>query len=233
MAFQSTVNYTEALGVAGEFAFDGPQRATPYKLLSASAAYNIVGATAYTVSSEGVAAAGGTGVFAGILVHPKHYASYGTAASGALAATMTLPNYVTAELLRMGEMIVTLPAAAAIGDQVLYNTTTGVISTQAPLVAGTATQSGYTLTVATSTSGNIQVGSVLTIVGGVAATVVALGTGTGGTGTYTVDVTQTVTPAAAIAGNSMPSAGSAFVPNAFVARYTVAGAGLGVVRLTN
>lgn len=233
MAFQTTVNAEAALGVQGELFLSGPVRAQPAILSSANAAYNIVGKTYFTMSSEGVAAAGGTGAMGGILVHPKHYASYGTSAGGPLAATMTLANNATAELLSMGEIVIALGAAAAIGDKVIYNTTTGALSTLAPVVAGTATQSGYTLTVATATAGNIAVGSVLDIAGANRATVVALGTGTGGTGTYIVDVTQTVGTAAAISGSSEPAAGSAFVPNAEIVRFTVSAAGLAVAKLTN
>lgn len=131
MGFQSTVSLNQGFGVVGELVFDGPVRAEPFILNSADAAYNVVG-RAFTVTSQGVAAAGGTGAFAGIMVNPKHYASYGTTAGGTLAPTLTLANNATAEMLRMGEIIVSLPGAAAIGDAVKYNTTTGVLGTGAP-----------------------------------------------------------------------------------------------------
>lgn len=140
MAFQSAVQLAQGFGVPGNLYTDGPHRAESYILSSADAAYNIIGATAFTVSSEGVAAAGGTNPFAGILVNSKVYATSGTT-SGALTPTMTLPNNAQAEVLSMGSIVVTLPAAAAIGDLVVYNTTTGVLSTIAPgadLGAGTA-----------------------------------------------------------------------------------------------
>lgn len=160
MGFQSTVSLNQGFGVVGELVFDGPVRAAPFILDSTDAANNVVGRV-FTVKSEGVAQAGGSGVFAGILVNPKHYASYGTSAGGTLAPTLTLPNAATAEMLRMGFIIVALPGAAAIGDALKYNTTTGVIGTGAP------------------------------------------------------------------------GAGEAAVPNAVVDRFTVSGAGLAVVRLTN
>lgn len=232
MAFQSTVNLDNPLGVPGEIIFDGPVRAAAYNLNSASAAYNIVGATAFTVSAEGVAAAGGTGAFAGILATPKRYASYGTSVGGPLAATMTLPNNIVAELVDMGQMVVTLPAAANIGDLVTYNTTTGALATLTPTAGFTAAQSGATLTVSAITAGNLGIGSVVTQASGSISRIVALGTGTGGTGTYTVDTSQTVTSGAATA-TSAPASGYALVPNATVRRYTVSGAGLGVIRLTN
>lgn len=131
MPFQSSVFATQGRGVPGDIAFDGPTRAQSYILNSASAAYNIVGATAFTATSEAIAAAGGTNPFAGILIAPKTYASYGTTA-GTLAPTLTLPNNGAAELLTMGIIFVTLPGAAAIGDPIKYNTTTGAISAGTP-----------------------------------------------------------------------------------------------------
>lgn len=234
MAFQSTVYLDNPLGVPGEILLDGPTRSAPFTLVSASAAYNIVGATAFTVSSEGVAAAGGAATlpFAGILAQPKRYASYGTSAGGPLAATMTLPNQVVAELINMGQIVVTLPAAAAIGDLVTYNTTTGALATLAPVASFTAAQSTTTLTVSAITAGVLGVGSVVTQASGSISRIVALGTGTGGTGTYIVDTSQTVSSGAATA-TSVPASGFALVPNATVSRYTVSGAGLGVIRLTN
>lgn len=131
MPFQSSVNTAQGYSVPGDIAFNGPTRAATYTLVSASAAYNIVGATAFTVTSEGVAAAGGTGVFAGILIAPKSYASYGTTGD-TLAPSMLVPNNAPAELLTMGQIVVYLPGAAAIGDPIKYNTTTGALGTGAP-----------------------------------------------------------------------------------------------------
>lgn len=230
MAFQSTVNSALGAGVVGDAAFEGILRSQPYILDSADAAYNVVG-RAFTVSSEGVAAAGGTGVFAGILANPKVYASRGTT-SGTLAPTLTLPDYVTAELVTNGEMFVTLPAAAAIGDKVAYNTTTGVLSTVAPIAAFTASQSTTTLTVSAITTGNLGVGSVVTQASGSQSVIIALGTGTGGTGTYTVSTSQTVSSGAATA-TSAPVSGTLFVPNAVVSHFTVSAAGLAVITLNN
>lgn len=236
MTFQSTVNLDQPLGVPGEMIFDGPTRAAPYLLNSASAAYNIVGATAYTVSSEGVAAAGGTGVFAGILAKPKTYASYGTSAGGPLAATMTLPNNATGEMLQMGIMVVALPnsQAANIGDLLTYNTTTGVISTVAPVASFTASQTTNVLTVTAITAGNLGIGSVVNT-GSAIVRIISLGTGTGGTGTYNVDTSASVSSATMTA-NSVAPSGTAFVPNAVITRYTQSGASTGnlaVAKLTN
>lgn len=235
-AFQSTVNSTLAFGVPGELLLSGPFRGAPYNINSGSAAYNIVGATAFTTSDGLSAAAGGTigngTVFAGILANPKVYATSGTTA-GTLAPTLTLPNNFNAEFVTMGYLCVTLPAACAVGDRVLYDTTTGALSTQSASIAGTATQSTTTLTVVTSTGGPIGVGSIINIAGAEPVTVLALGTGTGGAGTYTVSVSQTVSPAAAISGDAVAPSGKALVPGARVDRFPLTGAGVTVIRLTN
>jgi hypothetical protein len=140
MGFQSSVFINQGFGVPGELFTDSPWIAQSYTIDSASAAYNIIGATCCTVTSQGFCAAGGTNPFAGFLVDPKNIALFG-AGGIPLNPTLTVPNFTQVECLTMGTIIVTLPAAAAIGDYVVYNTTTGAISTitpTTPLAAGTA-----------------------------------------------------------------------------------------------
>lgn len=235
MAFQSTVRVSQTSGVPGELAYEGPLRAKSYILNSASAAYNIVGATAFTVSSEGIVAAGGSGPFAGILANPKAYALLGTSAGGPLAATLTLPNAINAEFVDMGELWVTLPAAAAIGDRVMYDTTTGVLSTQPGEVSVTGSIATTTLTVTAVATGSGALAVGQRIVGSNVTPgtyITALGTGTGGTGTYTVSVSQTAA-SATITATAAALSGKAYVPNCVVEQRTVAGAGLAIVKLTN
>lgn len=143
MAFQSTVDLNQGFGVIGELFDNGPHRAQPFILRSDDAANNVFG-RAFTVVSEGVAEAGkdGTQVFAGILVNPKEHASYGTTAGGPLAPTTTLANEVVASLLSEGSIVVSLPAAAAIGDLVYYTDADGSLQTTAP---GAAAPAGATL----------------------------------------------------------------------------------------
>ena len=127
MAFQSTVSGNIATGVVGDFAFiDGGERVFSYMLDSANAANNMI-ARAFTVKSEGVAQAGGTGVFAGIFVNPKVHPYNGFYDNA--STQLTVPNGKHVELAKRGYVFVTLPAAAAIGDYVVYNTTTGALST--------------------------------------------------------------------------------------------------------
>ena len=81
MGFQTVVNIELAAGLPGGVATDAPIRSQPAELVSANAAYNVVGATAYTITSADpgdtsasiVAAAGGTNPFAGVLINSKVY----------------------------------------------------------------------------------------------------------------------------------------------------------------
>src|SRR4051812_10535659 len=120
--FQQTVRFDQGFGVPGEIKYTGPVRAKPGFLVSASAAYNIVGATACTIPAAGGAVvAGGTGSFFGILANPKLYASIGTTSGGPLAPTLTIPNNTEAEFVDMGEMVISVPAACNIGDLLQYH----------------------------------------------------------------------------------------------------------------
>ena len=135
MAFQSNVFLKSGLSVPGELYADDPKRSQSYILQSSDPAFNIVGATAYTVSFEGIAAAGdptaGAGpVFAGFLVLPKSYALFGAVGGQPLDPTLVLPNETQADLLSMGSIVVTLPAPAQIGDVVFYSQVDGSLITQ-------------------------------------------------------------------------------------------------------
>lgn len=135
MAFQTAVQFFQGLGIPGELYDDGPHRAQPYTLVSADATYNVFG-RAFSITSEGIAAAGNTGsaVFAGILINPKTSALIGDS-TGTLNPSLTLPNNAVAQLLIEGAIVVSLPAAAAIGDLVIYDNTTGALSTITPATA--------------------------------------------------------------------------------------------------
>jgi hypothetical protein len=136
MAFQSAVQILQGVGVPGELYDDSPVIAATYTLNSVLPAYNVIGSTAYTVQSQGFVQAGSGGAFgyAGILVDPKVYALYGVGGQP-LAPSLVLPNNGIAELLTMGTIFVILPAAANIGDWVIFDNTTGALSTVAPLTS--------------------------------------------------------------------------------------------------
>lgn len=149
MSFQTTVNANIGFGVVGELFLEGPLRAQPAKIISADATANIIGRV-FTIVSDATgsyettadpkalfARAGGAGVVVGVLANPKVYANIGTVAGGTLAASLTLPNNTMAEFVQeTAGMIVTLPAAAAIGDWVwfsnLVDATAGALQTTAP-----------------------------------------------------------------------------------------------------
>lgn len=138
-AFQSTVSLNQGFGVPGELFNDGPRRAQSFIINSALASYNVFG-RGFSITAEGKAAAGnsGTAQFAGILVNPKGSASRGDG-TDPLNPTLTIQNQAQGECLTMGSIVVSLPATAAIGDLVVYDDTTGILSTitpSTPLPAG-------------------------------------------------------------------------------------------------
>ena len=145
MPFQSTVNTTLAFGLPGELIEDGPQRAESLVVNSAGANPNTIGHAYTKGNATNIASVGGTiaagRVFAGILVNPKVYASYG-GASGTLAPTLDVPDNAQAEFITMGTIVVQLTGAAQIGDQVCYNIATGALSAVAP---GAAAPTGSAL----------------------------------------------------------------------------------------
>jgi len=136
--FQSTVNINLGFGIPGELIVDGPQRVDSLTLDSTGGTIGL----AFTKSnSTNVATQGGvvgTGIlFAGILVNPKAYASYGAVGGAPLDPTLFLGPNSQGEFMTMGTICVTLVGAANIGDLVQYNTTTGVLSTVAPGASAT------------------------------------------------------------------------------------------------
>ena len=133
MGFQKSVYSDQAIGIPGTLYDNSPLRALSYILNSVSAVYNNVGATAMTVASDGVAQAGsgGAGGFAGILANPEIQALFG-AGGVPLNPNLTLNNGVVAACVTMGRLFVILPDAANIGDLVVYDNTTGALSTVAP-----------------------------------------------------------------------------------------------------
>lgn len=137
MGFQSTVFFQQGLGVPGDRYADFPSIARSFDIVSALASYNIIGATMFTITSQGLAQAGNTGssgVFAGLLVNPHVYTTAGVGGV-ALAPTLTLPNNSQVELATEGSFVVTLPAAANIGDLVVFDNVTGAMSTIIPSAA--------------------------------------------------------------------------------------------------
>lgn len=198
--FQSQVNLYTAAGVPGDWAFSGPRRAQPAVLVS-TPQLNKIGNVFTTVppgaNSQGNAAVtaqvGGTGFFAGILGNSKTYASYGNVIDGPLGPTLVLPDQSIGELFQMGQMWVTLPGPANVGDRVSYDTVTGDLNSFPSQTQFTGAISTTTLTVSAVAQGRLAIGSVISGAGVAPDTVItALGTGLGYTGTYTINNSQTV-----------------------------------------
>lgn len=215
MGFQTAVNVQLAFGIPGALYDDSPVRSTPWELNSASAAYNIIGATAYTAttadpgdsSAAGVAAAGGTGQFVGILANNKVYATSGPA-TGALNPTQSLPNFTIGELVTMGHLIVALPGPANLGDKLSYDQTTGRIQSYAALAAFTATiLSTGVMTVTAITAGLIQPGMILNGANVTGVAVTGYLTGTGGVGTYETNYVGATVAAEAMTSSALPPPG--------------------------
>ncbi len=232
MSLQTVVNTNYAAGLAGELFVNAPLRSQSLQINSASAAYNVVGATAFTLTSEGLAAAGGSGVFAGILADPKAYASYGTAAGGSLAPTMVLADYVQGNFITMGTMWAYLQNQPNIGDLVVYDNTTGALSSIAPVTSFTGTISTTTLTVSALTSGALQVGDLITGTGVTPGTyITALGTGKGYTGTYTINNSQTVGSATVMTAPNRPLPAASVTGSIATTTLTVSAVGSGVLAI--
>lgn len=233
MPLQTSVNLDQALGVVGELRTDAPWRAAPFILNSADASYNVFG-RAFTVSSEGVAAAGGTGVFAGILIDPKQHVTAGTVADGALAPNLVLRNAEVASLLQMGEVIVAVAGAAVIGDRVYYDNTTGILGTVSDAVGvGSIATTVLTIASVNPGSGNFGIGSNITGPNILPNThIVSLGTGTGGVGTYNVNQSQTAASGTVRAEGLVP-AGKTRIVGASIWEYTPTAAGLAVMKIVN
>lgn len=257
--FQSTINYNQPLGVVGEIAFGGPQRAAPYNLVS-TPNLNVIG-NAFTVTNGGdpspVAGAPNAGqatvggaagaIFAGILISPKEYASFG-GATGPLSPTITLPDNSIGYLCTMGYVNVALDTANNnVGNKVYFDNTTGELGSfpAAAAFTGALAAGGAgvedTLTVTLITAGSLGIGSVISGAGVLPGTyITALGSGTGGNGTYKVNTVNLQTVAAELmTATSRAPSGKTEVPNCTVARYDSSaaagsvGACNAVIQLTN
>lgn len=130
--FQSTVNINLGFGVVGELIVDGPQRVESLALDSSGGTigYAFTKSNSTNVATMGGTITSGSTVFAGILVNPKAYASFGS--TNPLDPTLALPGYAQGEFLTMGTIVVALTGAGNIGDIIQYNTTTGALSALAP-----------------------------------------------------------------------------------------------------
>ncbi|TCJ96152.1 hypothetical protein EV694_1704 [Volucribacter psittacicida] len=139
MAFQKTVQTEQGFGVPGDIHLNSPTRAESLLIQSGSGQKNIYGYCFTKDASTNIAKVGGEissgRVFAGILANPKESISYGTEA-GTLEPTLNIPDNQHGDFITMGDVVVKVSTKCAVGDLVVYDTTTGELSTVA---AGTAT----------------------------------------------------------------------------------------------
>ena len=141
MTFQSTVQDDQTTGIPGEYAESGPHRQFPGIIKSADATANIFSrAFSHVAAQDDNVIAGGTGVFAGLLMNPKEHASLG--GTNPLDATLTLPSEIDANFADNGIVYATLSTTANIGDDVHYITlidgTAGTLVAVAPGAAPAA-----------------------------------------------------------------------------------------------
>lgn len=138
--FQSVVNVNLGFGIPGELIVDGPQRVDSLTLDSSggTVGFAFTKSNSTNIASQGGTITSGSTVFAGILVNPKAYASYGAVGGAPLDPTMFLPANSQGEFMTMGTIVVSLTGAANIGDWIQYNTTTGALSAVAPGASATS-----------------------------------------------------------------------------------------------
>ena len=243
---QTLVNFQMAPGIPGEVAYDVPINAQVRRINSSGTA-NIFGyaytETGVTYDGEGgsennmTATVGGTGVFAGILIQPKTASSAG-GSGGPTTDTFQIPDNSIGELLRNGAVFGALPAAANIGDDVLFATATGALSSQnqnATFTGSIATTTGVlTVTAMASGSPTLAIGEMLTGTGVAAGTIITgFLTGTnGGIGTYSTNVVVAVSAATNLQTRAAVAAGYTRIPNARVDYFDLSAAGVGVIKIT-
>lgn len=124
MAFQTSVNQYQVIGVHGEFADDSPSRVTPYSCLANSSAQPKVGCVFTQGTNDNEAKVGGSGAYLGVLVEPKQYANY----NGDLSATLAVNPGTNGEICSMGHIFIKSPTAFKPGYLAEYEPATGVIS---------------------------------------------------------------------------------------------------------
>ncbi len=215
---RAPLNTYSGAATPGDIAFDAPTNASTYNLYSAGVP-NIVG-YAFTVTNgaspnpslaapnSGTATVGGTGKFAGILASSKQYVGYGVTGSP-LAPTLVLPDYQWGSLCYFGQVWVSLDNIPLIGDLVTYDPADGSISSIPATVNFVGSSSTTTLTVASITSGQIQVGMLIGTPNNSGVTpgtyITGLGTGKGGIGTYTISISQSIASSTAISIPNLPA----------------------------
>lgn len=208
--FQVAVNLQNPPAIAGDFASANPRRSLPAPPGGFVAGVNglVIGNFAWVQSDGLTVLNSGSGTPDGF-IHNDLEALI-TAYLGQYG--MTIPYGFGATILASGDFYCNTftnttqnPTQSTKGQKAFANVASGLMtpaaagSSLSTAWAGAGGISGNTLTVTTSTSGTLSVGSVI-YTGAAAGTIItALGTGSGGTGTYTVNNAQTVAGATTMA----------------------------------
>lgn len=137
---QTTINVAQAFGLVGEMYDTTPRRVDAKEIATAFTLGGVAGAKPAD-GTVGTMDASTYTKFVGIFVRPKEAINYGlTTVEGgvgsheALAASLTQPAGVTAQIVRMGRVNVLIPAAETNGwkpNADLYVTAAGALTTTA------------------------------------------------------------------------------------------------------
>ncbi len=208
MAFQTSVNYQPSPGIAGAFCSANPRA----NVVGGAGAFVAgpngcnVGVFAWTDSAtDSMASNSGQGLPRGFVANEMQ----------AMISTwmgeysMQIPAGRPLTLFNQGDFWMASPlTAGAVGNKIFASFIDGSVrvgpsGSVFEDASFSATIAGTTLTVASMTSGTIEVGQLISGAGVPANTyVTALGTGTGGAGTYTISETATVSTAEAMIGTN-------------------------------
>lgn len=232
---QTLINFNVAAGLPGTVAYDVPVY-SQNRIIDSSVLGipNSVG-YAYTetvVGGVAVATAGGTGEFAGILIEPKAYSNPAVAGTSNYA----IANGSVGHLLNHGAVFVAVPAACAIGDEVLFSQATGAISTQprvASFTGAIAVTTGILTVSAIVAGASIVIGEELYGTGVPVGTLITgFLTGTnGGIGTYSTNVITAVASTATLTSVASVPTGYTKIRNAKVDYFGLTAAGVAVIKI--
>lgn len=131
--FQSVVNVDLNLGVPGDICLDEPSRIEVSTLAVAGAlALFYTKANNTGLVSPGGALTPGSIVYGGVAVLSKIEPLFGSSAFNPLNPNLNIAANEQAAMLTFGSCILNIPNAWNVGDNLQYNTATGVISTYSP-----------------------------------------------------------------------------------------------------
>lgn len=133
MAFQREVGFAQGFGVPGDIHLDSPTRAENL-LIDSKGKKNSYGYAFTKSNATNIATVGGEikegAVFAGILANPKEAVLFGNE-KGTLEPTLSIPDGQRGDFVTMGDVVIHVATKCNIGDLVVYDISTGELSTVA------------------------------------------------------------------------------------------------------